>query len=68
MRPVATANRKSANTIAAQVSMTGRLFQTSAMLDPMAVSESIRRSSNIGIANVLIANEKAMIQRLNLRI
>ena len=47
------------STIAPQVSMTGRLFQTSAMLVPIAVSASTRSSSSIGIEKALMAKEKA---------
>ena len=39
--------------------MTGRLFQTSAMLVPMAVSASTFSSSSIGMAKTLMAKEKA---------
>ena len=49
----------SASMIAAQVSMTGRLFQTSAMLVPMAVSASVRSLSSIGMEKALMANAKA---------
>ena len=49
----------SASTIAPQASMTGRLFQTSAMLVPIAVRASTRSSSSIGTAKTLMAKEKA---------
>ena len=49
----------SASMIAAQVSMTGRLFHTSAMLVPMAVSASVRSLSSIGMEKALIANANA---------
>jgi len=39
--------------------MTGTLFQTSAMLVPIAVKASTRSSSSIGTENALIANENA---------
>ena len=58
-RPVARLIRKRPTTIAAQVSITGRLFQTSAVLVPIAVRASTRSPSSIGIENALIAKEKA---------
>src|SRR5262245_539191 len=58
-RQVNRLNRKSPRTMAPQVSMTGRLFHTRAMLVPIAVRASTRSSSSIGIENALIANEKA---------
>ena len=58
-RPVAIPTTTSASMIAAQVSMTGRLFQTSAMLVPMAVNASVRSVSSIGMENALMANAKA---------
>ena len=58
-RPVAKLSRNRPSTIAPQVSITGRLFQTSAMLVPIAVRASTRSLSSIGIENTLMANENA---------
>ena len=49
----------STDMMAAQVSMTGRLFHTKAMLVPMAVKASVRSVSSIGIAKALMANANA---------
>src|SRR5262249_12009833 len=53
------AEQEECSTITPQVSMAGRLFQISAMLDPIAVKASVRSLSSIGIENALIAKEKA---------
>ena len=58
-RPVDDAQqRRAASTIAPQA-IIGELFQTIAMLVPIAVSASVRRSSSMGIENTLIAKAKA---------
>ena len=49
----------STSMIAAQVNMTGRLCQTSAMLVPMAVKASVRSDSSIGMEKALMANANA---------
>src|SRR3546814_19089806 len=56
---VATPSANRATTIAPQVKETRRLFQTSAMLVPIAVRASVRSFSSMGIENGLIADEKA---------
>ena len=45
--------------MAPQAIITARLFQTIAMLIPIAVSASVRSSSSIGTAKTLIAKAKA---------
>ena len=51
--------RETGRTSAPQVSMTGRLFQTSAMLVPIAVKASKRSLSSMGIESALMAKAKA---------
>ena len=51
-------NKNNAKTMAPHVSITGRLFQNSAKLVPIAVRASTFLSSSIGIEKTLIANEK----------
>ena len=59
MRPVATQTAKSRSTIAPQAIIGARLFHTSFMLVPMAVSASTRRSRSIGTEKTLMAKAKA---------
>src|SRR3546814_19334550 len=56
---VATPSANRATTIAPQVKETRRLFQTSAMLVPIAVRASVRSFISMGIENALIAKETA---------
>ena len=57
--PVATLTAKRTRTIAPQAIIGTRLFHTSAMLVPIAVRASVRRSSNMGTEKALMASPNA---------